>query len=209
MEEGIYARDIRLEYTPPVALPVPFPRVLSVEGQYLNLFDTRYHHSTFFNSTTGLPLYVASSLFVRATLGTLYTDLNVNMHKIQVRTPTGGTSTPSSPPSSKPLQSPPAMSDERSEINWSRRQLSLMIGLLVSGKSRLALSEANAEWDVYVLSSDFRFVRLKCIIGSAPILSHLAPASSSSTQLTPFTQLQAKRYTPPSRKLYPKLVSQG
>lgn len=29
---GIYARNIRLEYTPPAALPAPFPRKLHVEG---------------------------------------------------------------------------------------------------------------------------------------------------------------------------------
>lgn len=34
-EEGIYARHIRLEYTPPVALPAPLPRVLSVEGEII------------------------------------------------------------------------------------------------------------------------------------------------------------------------------
>lgn len=32
-DSGIYARHIRLEYTPPVALPAPFPRKLHVEGK--------------------------------------------------------------------------------------------------------------------------------------------------------------------------------
>lgn len=32
-EEGIYARTIRLEYTPPVALPAPLPRMLKVDGK--------------------------------------------------------------------------------------------------------------------------------------------------------------------------------
>lgn len=31
-EGGIYARNVRLEYTPPHAMPAPFPRVLTVEG---------------------------------------------------------------------------------------------------------------------------------------------------------------------------------
>lgn len=30
--EGIYSPRIRLEYRPPIALPAPFPRILSVEG---------------------------------------------------------------------------------------------------------------------------------------------------------------------------------
>ena len=33
LDTGIYARHIRLEYTPPVALPAPFPRKLHVEGK--------------------------------------------------------------------------------------------------------------------------------------------------------------------------------
>ncbi|KAH8109920.1 hypothetical protein DFH11DRAFT_841289 [Phellopilus nigrolimitatus] len=64
IEEGIYARNIRLEYTPPVALPAPLPRVLSVEG---------------------LPLYVTSSIFVRHALNALYTDLAVSLHKVHIR----------------------------------------------------------------------------------------------------------------------------
>ncbi|KAG8221624.1 hypothetical protein J3R82DRAFT_1902 [Butyriboletus roseoflavus] len=32
--ESIYSRNVRLMYTPPVALPPPFPRTLSLEGEY-------------------------------------------------------------------------------------------------------------------------------------------------------------------------------
>ena len=32
-EEGIYSRHVRLEYNPPVALPSPFPRVFTIEGE--------------------------------------------------------------------------------------------------------------------------------------------------------------------------------
>ena len=37
-EEGIYDRAVRLEYTPPAALPSPFPRHLRIEGEPLWLF---------------------------------------------------------------------------------------------------------------------------------------------------------------------------
>lgn len=104
----------------------------------------------------GLPLYVASSVFVRATLGTLYTDLDVTIHKTFIRSGTSGsspdaTSIPSAPTIDPPI---PSHAPQRNAIDedqrWSRRQLSVIIGLLVSGKSRLALSESKAEWDVYV-----------------------------------------------------------
>ncbi|KLO18900.1 hypothetical protein SCHPADRAFT_818998 [Schizopora paradoxa] len=60
---GIYSRNIRLEYTPPTALPAPFPRVLTLEG---------------------LSLYVASSAFVRHSMNALYTDLHVVARKVNV-----------------------------------------------------------------------------------------------------------------------------
>ena len=34
-EEGIYDRAVRLEYTPPTALPSPLPRHLRIEGKIL------------------------------------------------------------------------------------------------------------------------------------------------------------------------------
>ena len=33
-EERIYSKHIRLEYTPPVELPAPFPRTLFVDGAF-------------------------------------------------------------------------------------------------------------------------------------------------------------------------------
>ncbi|KAF8625343.1 hypothetical protein AX17_006885 [Amanita inopinata Kibby_2008] len=67
--ESIYSPKIRLLYTPPIALPAPFPKTLHVEG---------------------LPLYIASSTFVRHTLKALYTDLEVELHKFVVQTPGSG-----------------------------------------------------------------------------------------------------------------------
>ena len=113
--KGIYARSVRLEYTPPVALPAPFPRALHIEG---------------------LPLYVASSVFVRTTLNALYTDLAVNMHKVQLK-------------EGKKARNKNGDA-ERSVENikkWERKR-AITIGLLVSGIARLGLSSERAEWDV-------------------------------------------------------------
>jgi len=106
MEEdvGIYSRHIRLEYTPPTALPAPFPRILTLDG---------------------LPLYLASSAFVRHSLNALYTDLQVVARKASLMDHSGVTSA------------------------RSRRQRSFTISLLVSGTGRLGLGSSRvAEWDV-------------------------------------------------------------
>ncbi|KAG1830431.1 hypothetical protein EV424DRAFT_1315438 [Suillus variegatus] len=62
--QNIYSPKVRLMYTPPVALPSPFPRTLGLEG---------------------LPLYLASSVFIRHTMKTLYSDLRVELHKVAVQ----------------------------------------------------------------------------------------------------------------------------
>ncbi|KAI0079157.1 hypothetical protein K474DRAFT_1582671, partial [Panus rudis PR-1116 ss-1] len=64
--ESIYSPRIRLEYTPPVPLPAPFPRTLSIEG---------------------LHLYIASSVFMRHTMNALYTDLDVEIRRVRVHGP--------------------------------------------------------------------------------------------------------------------------
>jgi hypothetical protein len=40
-EDSIYAPNIRLEYTPPVTLPSPLPRTMSVEGARSSLCIAR------------------------------------------------------------------------------------------------------------------------------------------------------------------------
>jgi hypothetical protein len=59
--ESIYSPRIQLIYTPPSRLP-PFPPTLTIDG---------------------LPLYHASSMFVRHTLSMFYTDLKVELRRVQ------------------------------------------------------------------------------------------------------------------------------
>ncbi|SJL09338.1 uncharacterized protein ARMOST_12715 [Armillaria ostoyae] len=75
-QQHIYSPKIRLSYTPPVQLPSPFPQTLHVEG---------------------LPLYLASSAFVRHTLNALYSDLQLTLQKFSVDGPRA--SIPNSEPS--------------------------------------------------------------------------------------------------------------
>ncbi|KAJ3508485.1 hypothetical protein NMY22_g16598 [Coprinellus aureogranulatus] len=77
-EEGepIYSPKVRLQYTPPAALPAPFPKTFHLEG---------------------LPMYLASSSVVRRTMMTLYSHLEVTLTKVSVFT--------EPPPNSKPPSS--------------------------------------------------------------------------------------------------------
>ena len=75
-------------------------------------------------SSPGLPLYLASAMFVRHTLNAIYTNLGIELCMVRHR------SLPH-----MPLQSHP-------------RELRVSIGLLVSGQARL--TGQPAEWRVYV-----------------------------------------------------------
>ncbi|KAH7890357.1 hypothetical protein F5I97DRAFT_1799513 [Phlebopus sp. FC_14] len=108
--ESIYSPKIRLTYTPPVALPSPFPRTLSIEG---------------------LPLYMASSVFIRHTMKTVYSDLRVELRKCTVQS----ASSPSLHPSSGSI----------TRSNY-KRDKSLFIGLSVYGTARV--SGGLGEWQV-------------------------------------------------------------
>ncbi|GBE84532.1 hypothetical protein SCP_0605110 [Sparassis crispa] len=107
-EVGIYSPRIRLAYTPVVPLPAPFPRTLHIEG---------------------LPLYLASSVFVRHTLNALYTDLHVELRGVRVHGP----------------PAPPAPDDPQSAPRKIREK-SLIIGLCVTGAVRV--SGAPGGWQV-------------------------------------------------------------
>ncbi|TFK97741.1 hypothetical protein BDV98DRAFT_535087 [Pterulicium gracile] len=60
-DPGIYSPKVRLFYTPPAALPAPFPKTLHIEG---------------------FPLYLTSSGFIRHTLNALYSDLSITLSKL-------------------------------------------------------------------------------------------------------------------------------
>ncbi|KAH0828581.1 hypothetical protein J3R83DRAFT_2852 [Lanmaoa asiatica] len=99
--ESIYSPTIRLTYTPPVALPPPFPRSLSLDG---------------------LALYMTSSVFIRHTMKTFYSDLRVEMRKLAVHTPSS-TASQTSPPGTTPSR---------------RREKSVFVGLTVHGTTRVS-----------------------------------------------------------------------
>lgn len=92
----------------------------------------------------GLPLYLASSVFVRHSLNALYSDLNVVLRKVTVQKPvspstsgsglTGGTGT-----------SGGESLTEKSGRRKSREK-SLFVGLTVTGTARV--SGGLGEWEV-------------------------------------------------------------
>ncbi|OCH83832.1 hypothetical protein OBBRIDRAFT_799584 [Obba rivulosa] len=134
-EEGIYSRNIRLSYTPPSPLPAPLPRTLHIEG---------------------LPLYMASSVFVRHTLNALYTDLRVTLRRVRVhgpRTGTNGSSLAGGPASLPGLSDQSPGPEGAARARRSVREKSLFVGLDVSGVARV--SGERGGWEVnstYVFS---------------------------------------------------------
>ncbi|KAG5651500.1 hypothetical protein H0H81_008472, partial [Sphagnurus paluster] len=107
--EVIYSSKIRFSYTPPGQLPAPFPSTFHVEG---------------------LPLYLASAVFIRHTLNALYTDLSLDLQKLVVNTPRA-----------------PISAEQRGPNNRIRsRDKSLLLGFCVTGTSRV--SGARGEWEV-------------------------------------------------------------
>ncbi|KAJ7471296.1 hypothetical protein B0H11DRAFT_2041151 [Mycena galericulata] len=135
--DSIYSPNVRLAYTPPVALPAPFPKTLHIEG---------------------LPMYLASSVFVRHTLNALYADLKVVLNKVTVDTP------PPSPVGDVDPQ-PTAKARRKS------REKSLFVGLTASGIARV--SGAAGEWEV---NSTYTFSPLTGLIHVHTVNSiHPAP----------------------------------
>lgn len=129
--ESIYSPKVRLTYTPPVALPSPFPRTLGLEG---------------------LPLYLASSVFIRHTMRTLYSDLRVELCKVAVQ------------------GSPSAHSEGGSHSNH-QRDKSLLIGLDVYGTTRV--SGGVGQWQI---DSTYSFSPISGLIQTHTINSiHPAP----------------------------------
>ncbi|GLB41188.1 hypothetical protein LshimejAT787_0904030 [Lyophyllum shimeji] len=115
--ETIYSPKVRLSYTPPVALPPPFPATLHIEG---------------------LPLYLASSVFIRHTLNALYSDLNVELRKVIVKTPR----------SKESVSGEVTFEEPKAPLQEVRRERDkrLLVGFCVTGKSRV--SGARGQWEV-------------------------------------------------------------
>ncbi|KAH8829588.1 hypothetical protein DL96DRAFT_1598756 [Flagelloscypha sp. PMI_526] len=110
----IYSPKIKLEYTRPLHLPTPLPETLRVEG---------------------IPLYLASSVFIRHTLNALYSDLRVSLTKFVVNAPKHDRrhldrDIPHKEKEEEPL----------------RRSKSVLVRMEVTGKARVSGSEAH--WDV-------------------------------------------------------------
>ncbi|KAJ7176484.1 hypothetical protein C8R46DRAFT_988534 [Mycena filopes] len=131
--DSIYSPNVRLSYTPPVALPAPFPKTLNIEG---------------------MPMYLASSVFVRHTLGALYSDLKVVLNKVAV-------------------DAPPPLGDPDLPVKARRksREKSLFVGLTATGIARV--SGTVGEWEV---NSTYTFSPLTGLIHIHTVNSiHPAP----------------------------------
>ncbi|OCH84367.1 hypothetical protein OBBRIDRAFT_799151, partial [Obba rivulosa] len=100
-------------------------------------------------AAAGLPLYMASSVFVRHTLNTLYPDLRVTLRRVRVHGPRSGTngSSLAGGPASLPGlsdQSPGPEGDARA--HRSIREKGLFVELDVSGVARV--SGERGVWEV-------------------------------------------------------------
>jgi hypothetical protein len=101
--------------------------------------------------STGLPLYMASSVFIRHTLKTLYSDLHVELRRVYVQTPK---SEGSGGPSSRVSRLDEGGGDRKEEgqsegedkKTTGRREKSLFVGLVVRGTARV--SGVVGEWEV-------------------------------------------------------------
>ena len=132
--EAIYSPKIALSYTPPVPLPAPFPKTLHVEGKSPNILHGNANSKLF----TGLPLYLASSVFVRHTLNALYSELQLDLTKVIVNTPK------SSPALVHRKNDEPHFPLSRKRTG--HREKSVLVGFRVTGTSRV--SGGHGEWDV-------------------------------------------------------------
>lgn len=94
----------------------------------------------------GLPLYMASSVFVRHTLSALYTDLRVELQRITIHGPRS--SSGSSATHCPELDVPGDLHRHQHGEIRSIRKKSLFIGLMVHGTNRV--SKAQGGWQVYV-----------------------------------------------------------
>ncbi|KAF9447463.1 hypothetical protein P691DRAFT_706734 [Macrolepiota fuliginosa MF-IS2] len=149
--EPIYSPKVKLEYTPPTALPTPFPRTLHIEG---------------------LPLYLASASFMRHTMNALYTDLVVTMLKISLDTP------PRAAP--KKDESGGSGLREGPQKKRSLREKGLLMRFMVTGNSRVSGSAGEWEVESIYMFSPVSGLIHKQIINSIHPAPHQAVYDSLS-----------------------------
>lgn len=90
---------------------------------------------------------MASSVFIRHTLKTLYSDLHVELKRVSVQTPKSSTSGKTSQPHSAGLSGDGIEEDKEKEKKASnKREKSVFIGACVKGKARV--SGTVGEWEV-------------------------------------------------------------
>jgi len=139
IQEPIYSPKIKLSYTPSGRLLAPFPETLHLEGPYFRLLTFPAALSSY---QSGLPLYLASSMFIRHTLNALYSDLSVTLQKVSLS---------KYPDSSSPSPSTPDSKHRKI------REKNLLINARVHGLNRL--SGSPSEWLMYAFSFPFHFGR--------------------------------------------------
>ncbi|KAJ8082477.1 hypothetical protein AAF712_001593 [Marasmius tenuissimus] len=110
----------------------------------------------------GLPLYIASSAFVRHTLNALYSDLQVTIHKVSVNTPKSG-DTGHDAGTSSPTTTQNSLKRDREK--------SLFLGLRVNGTARV--SGSLGEWEV------------NCTYGFSPITGLILTHTINSIEPAP------------------------
>ena len=97
--------------------------------------DTSHDRRTNSKLFSGLPLYLASSVFVRHTLNALYSKLELDLTKVIVNTP-----------KSSPTLVHRKNDEPPSRKRTSHREKSVLVSFRVTGISRV--SGGYGEWDV-------------------------------------------------------------
>jgi hypothetical protein len=87
---------------------------------------------------------MASSVFIRHTLKTLYSDLHVELKRVSVQTPKSNSGGEASQLPSTGLSGDGREEKEKKTLN--RREKSVFVGVCVRGKARV--SGAVGEWEV-------------------------------------------------------------
>jgi len=148
-----HTRKIPSQYTAPksacrILLPSPFLHLSRKLFISKVIFSAHLQFSPSYGCL-GIPLYMASSAFVRHTLNALYSDISVVLRKVIVNTPRSRHPLSTHTGSSQPSEPEHDKHTSRS-LKRKSREKSLFIGLCVTGTGRV--SGGRGEWEVYVLT---------------------------------------------------------